>query len=258
MEPGGRKRRIKQPPTRIRIDNEHKVMTTSTHKFLGVLLDDELRFQKHAVHALGKGEQWTSQVKHLSKVMKGMRGMHTWQLYYSVALLSMLYAVDVWCTQSLERKGRKAKRGMWAAIRKLESVQRKAALQTTGALRTTLSDLLFSHADMLPLSVHIKLRCQQAALQIVTLPKMHPLYSTAKKTSGRRVKRHLSPLHDILQVARIRINDIETIGTLPKPPTWRNRMQILTQRTGRRQSRWQRMTRVTSRYTLMDQVMTEV
>ena len=53
---------------------------------------------------------------------------------------------------------------------------------------------------------------------------MHPLYSTAKKTSGRRVKRHPSPLHNILQVARIRINDIETKGTLLKPPTW---MQIL-------------------------------
>ena len=28
-------------------------------------------------------------------------------------------------------------------------------------------------------------------------------------------------------MARIRINDIETIGILLKPPTWRNRMQIL-------------------------------
>ena len=114
--------------------------------------------------------------------------MHAQRLYYSITLPSMLDAVDIWCTQSLGRKGGKAKRGMWVVIRKLESVQRKAVLQMTGALRTTPSDFLFSHADMLPLSAHIKLRCQQAALQITTLPKMHPLYSTAKKTSGRRVR----------------------------------------------------------------------
>ena len=115
-EPGGRKRHIKQPPTRIKFDDEHEVTTVSTHKFLGVLLDDELRFQKHAAYAIAKGERWVSEVKKLSKVTRGMHGTFTRRLFYSVAAPSMLYAADIWCTQPAKRTGAKAARGMGAAI----------------------------------------------------------------------------------------------------------------------------------------------
>jgi len=108
-----------------------------------------------------------------------------------------------------------------------ERAERKAALQATGALRITPSDLLFSHTDMLPLSLHIKLLCQRAALRITTLPKEHPLFITAKRAMGRRIRRHTSPLYKILQLAKIKANAIEIIGILPKPPTWRNKIKTL-------------------------------
>ena len=224
-EPGGRVRRVKQPPTKIKIDNEHEVTTTSTHKFLGVLLDDELRFQKHAAYAIAKGERWAAQVKKLSKVTKGMHGTYARRLFYSVAAPSMLYAADVWCTQPAKRTGAKTARGMGAAIRKMESVQRKAALQATGALRTSPSDLLFAHADMYPLRLYIKTLCQRAALRIATLSKEHPIHAIARKAMGRRLKRHTSPLYEILDSAKIRANKIEIIGTNTKSPTWRNKVK---------------------------------
>ena len=105
MEPGGRKRHIKQPPTRIKFNDEREVTTVSTHKFLGVLLDDELHFQKHAIV---KGERWVSKVKKLSKVMRGMHGTFMRRLFYSITAPSMLYAVDIWCTQPAKRTGVKA------------------------------------------------------------------------------------------------------------------------------------------------------
>ena len=231
IEPGGRKRHAKQPPMLIKIDDEHEVTTTSTHKFLGVLLDDELRFQKHATYAIGKGEKWVAQVRGLSKVTRGMHGAHSRRLFYSVALSSMLYAADVWCTQPAKGTGTKRARGMGAAIRKMKSVQRKAALQATGALRTTPSDLLFAHADMLPLRSYIKTICQRAALRVATLPEEHPLHATAKKAMGRRLKRHTSPLYDILDSAKIRANKIETIGINTKPPTWRNKVKTVIAKT---------------------------
>ena len=227
-EPGGRNRCIKQPPTKIKIDNKHKVTTTSTHKFLGVLLDDELQFQKHAALAIAKGEQWVSEVKKLSKVMKGMHGMYVRRLFYSVAAPSMLYTADVWCTQPARRPGTKTARGMGVAIQKMESVQRKAALQATGALRTTPSDLLFAHADMLPLRFYIKTLCQRAALRITMLLKDHPIYTIARKAMGRRLKRHMSPLYEILDSAKIHANEIETIGINMKSPTWRNKVNLKT------------------------------
>ena len=109
----------------------------------------------------------------------------------------------------------------------MESVQRKAALQATGALRTTPSDLLFAHADMLPLRTYAKALCQRAALRIATLPKEHPIYPAARKAMGRRIKRHTSPLYEILDSAKVRANKIETIATGTKAPTWRNKVKTV-------------------------------
>ena len=154
-----------------------------------------------------------------------MHGAHARRLYYSVAIPSMLYAADVWCSQPKNSPNSRKKGGMKAAIRKMESVQRKAALLATGALRTTPSDLLFTHANMLPLRSHIKLICHGSALRIATLPKEHPLYATARRAMGRRLRRHTSPLYDILDSAGIRTNTIETVNTITKPPTWRNQVR---------------------------------
>ena len=120
---------------------------------------------------------------------------------------------------------------MRAAIRKMETVQRKAVLLVTGALRTTPSDLLFAHANMLPIRFHIKLICHGSALRIASLPKEHPLYATARRAMGRRLRRHTSPLYDILNSAGIRTNDIETVNTITKHPTWRNRVKTIIAKT---------------------------
>ena len=227
----GRKRRIKHPPTRIRIDDEHEVTTTSSHKFLSVILNDKLWFQKHAAYALRKGERWISQIKRLSKVTKEMHGAHARRLYYSVTIPSMLYAVDVWCPQPANSLNSRRKGGMRAAIQKMETVQRKATLLVTGALRTTPSDLLFAHANMLPLRYHIKLICHGSALHIATLPKEHPLHVMARQAMGRRLCRHTSPLYNILNSAEIHTNDIEIVNTIAKHPTWRNHIKTIIAKT---------------------------
>jgi hypothetical protein len=116
---------------------------------------------------------------------------------------------------------------MGAAIQKMESVQRKAVLQATGALRTTLSDFLFAHADMPPLRTYVKNLCQRAALRIATLPKEHLIYTAARKAMGRRIKWHTSPLYEILDSVKVHANKIETICTGMKAPTWRNRVKMV-------------------------------
>jgi ribonuclease HI len=48
---------------------------------------------------------------------------------------------------------------------------------------------------------------------------------------GRRLRRHTSPLYDILDSAKLRNNDIETINTITKPPTWRNKVKVFIDKT---------------------------
>jgi len=133
----------------IQLDDDHQVTTTSTQKYLGVIIDSELRFKEQAAYAIGKGTKWANQVQRITKTAKGVKGGLARRLFYGVAVASMLYAVDIWGAPSF-RKIDSGKAGS-GTLKKLDSVQRKAAIQATGALRTTPSDLLFAHADMLPM-----------------------------------------------------------------------------------------------------------
>jgi len=230
-DPEGGSRKVKHPPLTIQIDDEHEVTTSKSHKYLGVIMDNELRFKEHAAYALAKGTKWVGQVKRLSKMARGMHGMHGRTMYNAVALPSMLYAADVWCSPPMKIDGGKKTRGMGGAIAKLETVQRKAAIQATGALRTTPTDMLFAHADMTPLKEHIKLICQRAALRIATLPEEHPLSRTAKKAMKRRPKRHPTPLHDIFHLANLGKRNVEKVATLPRPPNWTCQMTTIIPKT---------------------------
>ena len=45
-----------------------------SHKFLGVVLDQELQFKEHAAYAHGKGAVAAAQVKRLARVNGGISG----------------------------------------------------------------------------------------------------------------------------------------------------------------------------------------
>ena len=201
VDPNNPRKRIVQPSVTIQLDDDHQVTTTSTQKYLGVIIDSELRFKEQAAYAIGKGTKWANQVQRITKTAKGVKGGLARRLFYGVAVASMLYAVDIWGAPSF-RKIDSGKAGS-GTLKKLDSVQRKAAIQATGALRTTPSDLLFAHADMLPMKWLVKSHCQRAALRMATLSVHHPLYRAIHKAAGNYPKRHASPLHDILHISKV-------------------------------------------------------
>jgi len=118
-------------------------------------MDQELRFKEQAAHALAKGTKWVTQLRRMAKIAKGMRGEFMRAMLYGVAIPSMLYAADVWCVPPVRRANGRQMRGTKGFIGRMERVQRQAALQITGALRTTPTDLLLAHADITPLEFHI-------------------------------------------------------------------------------------------------------
>src|SRR5277367_1039173 len=107
----------------------------------------------------------------------------------------------------IQKRGRDRAGG--GAVKKLESIQIKAAIQATGALRTTPSDLLFAHADMVPMKRLIKSLCRRAAIRLATLDRHHPLHHTIQKAAGSYPKTHTSPLHDILHLSKIKSSSLE-------------------------------------------------
>jgi len=78
------------------------------HKFLSVILDQELKSHAHINYALTKGTKWVTQYHRLAKNMKGVSAKYMRRLYIMVAIPHMLYATDLFFTpQSGQANGSK-------------------------------------------------------------------------------------------------------------------------------------------------------
>ncbi|KNZ76769.1 hypothetical protein J132_08680 [Termitomyces sp. J132] len=75
------------------------------HKFLGVVLDQELRFKEHVAYAQGKGAAVAAQTQRLAKVNGGIHGTMVQRVYKAVVAPNMLYTVDIWCRLDVEVEG---------------------------------------------------------------------------------------------------------------------------------------------------------
>lgn len=200
------------------------IQVKPVHKFLGVLVDQELRFREHAAYAQGKGTAVLMNTKRLVKVRGGMRGEFARRIYEAVVAPTMLYAADVWCTPDVVVNGRTVE-GSKGAKAKLARVQRMGALQVTGALRSTPNDLLEAHAGLLPMSVRVQKICVRAAARIASMPETHPLHKVARR-AARFVKKHRAPLHYILKALGEDPREVERIDIVRKPPGWKCPVEV--------------------------------
>ena len=71
--PQATKRKIKQGPFKITVDGK-KVKSVNKYKYLGVIIDSELRFKQHAVYAIEKGTKAVNQIRRLTKNAGGDEG----------------------------------------------------------------------------------------------------------------------------------------------------------------------------------------
>ncbi|OCH84477.1 hypothetical protein OBBRIDRAFT_741574, partial [Obba rivulosa] len=160
------------PPLKLQ---QSTVSPTEAHKFLGILVDRALRFREHVAYSLAKGTKWVAQFKRVMRPCFGLSYRLSKRLYFSIAVPSFLYAVDVFITPVQALEGRKRLYGSVGAVNKLARVHRQALLMMTGALRTTATDVLEAHTDILPFRLLVDKLCQRATVRMCTLPPRHPL-----------------------------------------------------------------------------------
>ena len=199
-----------------------QIKPSKSHKFLGMVIDQELNFKEHAAMALAKGMKWVSQFRRLARPSKGVSAKFMRQFYTSVAIPRMLYGVDVFMTPPSSEA-----RGQTGIIAKLARVQRQAAIHITGAMRTTATDTLNAHADLMPFELLIDKKCHDEATRLATLPREHPLYQLTR-TAARPVLRtpDRSPMHRLIHDAfSIQPDEYETIKTIRFDPKWASRIR---------------------------------
>ena len=135
-----------------------------------------------------------AQIQHIARVQRGVPPHLIRWLYLAVAILRILYAADV----SLVSGGSKNKVGSATVIAKLTSIQRRAALAITGAMRTMAMDVLDVHVNLLPMCLLIEKVRYRVALCMATLLSSHPLYRHIHMAAKWRVKRHQALLHGLI------------------------------------------------------------
>ena len=100
-----------------------------THKFLGVIFNQELRWKDHVNYPLTKGTRWVTQYRRLAKVSGSVSAKYMCRSYMTVAVPRMLYAADIFLVPQSKCSG-----GTRGYIRKLARIQRQATLHITGAM----------------------------------------------------------------------------------------------------------------------------
>ena len=194
----------------------HPVNST---KYLGVIIDRNLKWKAQQAYAVEKGAKWTAQIRRLTRPTWGITPKHAKQLYISVALPRILYAADVWCTPtSCEHPGPKAL-GSAKVSKQIATIQRAGTLAITGGLRSSPTDALYASAFLLPAPSTISKWCHRAYTRLAMLPKEHPLYKTVNWKVTGTTKRHRGPIHNLARTYNVATKSVEKIPTSARNPS---------------------------------------
>ncbi|CDO77770.1 hypothetical protein BN946_scf185041.g1, partial [Trametes cinnabarina] len=207
------------------------VRPSDHHRFLGVLMDQGLRFKQHVASVYAKGSRLVTQMRRLATVRNGLTLPIVRRLYLAVVIPSLLHAADTFLTPVRTLPGHSRAHGTVGHVRRLAIVQRQAM---TGALRTAPTNALEAHAKVLPFDLLVDQICHRAAVRLCTLPTTHPLAPHVQRAGGRFVKAHRSALHELLDAYRPWLNykNTEHVAAVRLPPWWRplHRVHVLEDR----------------------------
>jgi hypothetical protein len=141
------------------------------------------------------------------------------QLYISVALPKITYGLDVWYTPPNKLAGQTKNSGSAAVLRQLQKTQRIASLAITGALRTTPTGLVDSHAGIPPIELALLKATHRASVRLLTLPPTHPLHSVIQSTKVNPPRKHASPIANLIRIFKLSQVKVETILPAAQCPT---------------------------------------
>ena len=72
------------------------IPTQRQHKFMGVMVDQELRWKQHMTYAIAKATKWVLTFRHLARPSAGICPCLMHQLLIAVTIPKMAYAANVW------------------------------------------------------------------------------------------------------------------------------------------------------------------
>ena len=180
---------------------------------MGVILDSKLAWKAQHERVREKAVKWTAAFKRFTRAASGIRMNEVRKLYNAVAVPKITYAADMWFRP---KKSRGADRnrtdsGPRLLTKRLESIQRNAAISITGALRTSPGDSTIVHANLTPLGTLLKEISLKGYARIATRPTAHPISPLLVRTAKQQVKKHRTSLHHLANLSSFKPEKMERI-----------------------------------------------
>ena len=197
----------------------HELITpVASAKYLGVIFNQHLKWKEQLALVTEKGLKWAAQIRRAAHPSWGIMPKYAKRLYISIALPKVLYMIDIWCMPiHSETAGCRAK-GSVAAVKQLTTVQRAGTIAVTGGLCTSPMDTLDACAYTFPAVQLAEKWCLKVAVWLATLPLQHPLYKLVNASANCMVIRHKSPLHNLMQIFKLKPKTITKIAGVVRNP----------------------------------------
>ncbi|QRV80550.1 Reverse transcriptase from transposon X-element protein [Ceratobasidium sp. AG-Ba] len=183
------------------------VKPVKSHRFLGVIFDEELRWGEQRAGVLKVGATWVNHLRRISRTRHGLKPEAARQLHQAAFLPKVTYAADVWWEHVRRNESDTRDLGASGFTRRLQSIQRISALNITGALRTSPTDALDAHAGILPVKLELQRACHRAAVRLASVPRGHPLRQLVDKEGTHLPAEHRSPLQMLFSTTEVNVAD---------------------------------------------------
>ncbi|KJZ68272.1 hypothetical protein HIM_12337 [Hirsutella minnesotensis 3608] len=185
-----------------------EVQPKKNAKILGVIMDDELRFQEHMVKAAANGLNAAVGLRRLKMLSPRVSR----QLFEATVAPAMDYASNVW-THAL-----RAKHVGW-----MNKAQMVGAQAITGAFRTVAKTVAMAEANIRTIEERHRQATIRLCINLQTLPMTHPLAALRNCAT----RRFVSPMQKIVTaVQTVQMDRIEDIHEYALPP-WTPRIQVI-------------------------------
>ena len=204
---------------RVELDGQ-LVEEVESFKYLGIYVDNQLRWTTHLQKATEKATNWALNFRRLTRPSTGVSSKLMRQLYIATVIPKMTYGLDVWYTPPTKPLGYRQNIGSVAALRQMTKIQRIATLAITGGIKSTPTDLLDAHAGVLPIELGLQKICHRATVRMATLPNSHPLYRLFRKAARETPRTHKAPIDELLRIYELNPIRYETIRPAMTTPDY--------------------------------------
>jgi ribonuclease HI len=97
----------------------------------------------------------------------------------------------------------------------------------TGAMKTSATDVLDVMVNLIPFHLLVDKHRQRAAFRLATLPPTHLLHKPVTNAAAQLIKRHPTPLHDLMHTFNIKPKLMETIAVVRYSTRWKPGVTML-------------------------------